>query len=295
MGLKNSNTKWVLFLSCSEANPEERHIQDLAFGLLCLESAGINSNDIFIYIDGQNRNIIQQYISMGSNHQYQILPTSDFFDLKSQNTHENMVLFISGHGSLQGIDSNPQITPHRLLSEIKSTPNLNKVIIYLGQCYAGVFNYIGAGRGQTRDSNTDVIIIGATNLNESISSQTTENFLNSPKPWHANLFLLNIFKWIATPIDVDGDGEITIMDSYKYAGVLSNVMNKRVKIQSFVKSVNLHSEWANAKQNHETLNTVESQLDLKSAEERYVDVLNINYVHQECWILNAIPAQKLKL
>jgi hypothetical protein len=295
MGLKNSNTKWVLFLSCSENNPEERHIQDLAFGLLCLESAGINSNNIFIYIDGQNRNIIQQHISMGSAHQYQILPTSEFFNLKSQNTHENMMLFISGHGDLNGIDSTPPITPHRLLSEIKSTPNLNKAIIYLGQCYAGIFNYIGAGRGQTRDSNTDVIIIGATNLNESISSYTTENFLNNPKPWAANLFLLNIFKWIATPIDVDGDGEITIMDSYKYAGVQSNVMNRRVKIQSFVSSVNLHTEWTSAKQNHDNLNTVQSQLDLQSVTERYFDVLNINYVHQECWILNAIPAQKLKL
>lgn len=58
MGLMQDATKWVLFLASPE-EPEERHVLDLAFGLHCLESAGVSSENIEIYIDGDNRqNII---------------------------------------------------------------------------------------------------------------------------------------------------------------------------------------------------------------------------------------------
>lgn len=296
MGLIKENTKWVLFLSCSQADPEHRHIIDIAYGIFCLENAGVAPENIFIYIDGQDRDTINQLISISTSFQYQIETCEAFFH-NENNKYDNMVMFVTGHGSINGIDHQPPITPYHLLDSIKSTPNLSKSIVYLGQCYAGIFNYIGAGRahGKTDQKPADVIFIGATNLHESLSTSTTENFPNGEITWVANLFLLHVFKWISTPLDVDGDGKKTIIDSYKYAGVSSNTMNKGIKIRSFVNSMKLHSQWVAAQGFHEASPSAQSELSLKAISEQYIGELTVNYTHQECWILNAIPAQFLEI
>ncbi len=292
MGLIKSNTKWVLFLS---ANPdsEHRHILDLAFGLHCLESAGIGQGDIFIYIDGNDRNFVAQWMANGSKNSYVIKQSSDFFTDQANNTHENMVMFVTGHGSIYGIDAQKPITPHALLKGIKNTPGLKHAILYLGQCYAGVFNYIGAGKkvSATGIVEPDLIIMGATNLHESLSSPTQEVLANGPMTWAANLFLLHMFKWLSNPMDVDGDGKITVMDSYKYAGAMSNLANKTMKIQTFVRSVELHDKWNVAKETHANNPTPHSQLLYDALTAQYENLLDVRYIHQECWILNAIPAQ----
>ncbi|WP_238483045.1 hypothetical protein, partial [Rahnella perminowiae] len=292
-----TNTKWVLFLASDAPDPEDRHVRDLLFGIHCLESSGINPADIYIYIDGQNMGMINQWISTGTNNQYNVLTVNDFFASSAQNTYENMVLFVTGHGSMNGISSPQPITPFMLLQCIKSTPNLKQAVVYLGQCYAGTFNYIGAGRGQTYHGTKgpDVIFIGATNLHESLSSSTTEALLAGNASWIANLFLLHVFKWFFNPIDVDGDGQLTIMDSYKYAGVSSNSMNKTIKIQSFVNSIGLHAQWTTAKSAHSAAPSPQTQLVLDAVQAQYVTELTINYTHQECWILNAIPAQSISI
>jgi hypothetical protein len=181
MSLIKSKTKWVLFLSASTI-PEDRHIMDLAFGVQSLETAGINPTDIYIYIDGQDRGLISQLISTGTARTYAIKESKDFFLDQTKNTYENIVIFITGHGSIDGIDAPQPITPYALLRSIKSTPSLKNAIVYLGQCHAGIFNYIGAGRrvGQAGAAEPDVILIGATNLHESLSSSTQENLVNGP-------------------------------------------------------------------------------------------------------------------
>lgn len=296
MGLISDKTKWILFLP-SQNDPDERHISDLAFGVYCLEGKGINPNNIEIYIDGNNKNNIHRLISVGTNQQYTIKDTSAFFSDCDQNQHENMVMFITGHGSMNGLDSNPLITPYQLLNRIKTTPNLNQSIVYMGQCYAGVFNYLAAGRQRTSTGNRDpqVIFMGATNLHESISSSTTENFYGNEYTWVANLFLLNTFRWISNPVDIDGDGRNTIIDSYKFAGTSSNQMNMSIKIQSFVDSVFLHSQWNSAKEEYEADNQNQAKLlKFRACEQQYLSALNLNFVHQECWILNSVPAQEIE-
>lgn len=296
MGLLAENTKWVLFLA-SKHEPEDRHISDLAFGIYCLENRGINPADIFIYIDGNNRGNIQKLISVGTNYQYNVKKSSDFFSDCDNNTHDNIVIFITGHGSIHGLDALPPIPPYRLLNRIKTTPNLDRAIVYMGQCYAGIFNYLAAGRKRRSEERVDpdVIFMGATNLHESISSSTTENINGNNYTWVANLFLLNIFKWISTPFDVDGDGKNTVIDSYKYAGTSSNVMNMSVKMNSFVQSVMLHSQWSAAKKDHELdVQDKTKLLIYKACEQQYLSALNINFVHQECWILNSVPAQRVE-
>lgn len=295
MSLIKSSTKWVLFLS-SSVDSEHRHIMDLAFGLQCLESAGIDRKDIHIYIDGRDRILINQLISSGTNNNYTVMESKDFFHDQTNNKHDNLVIFVTGHGSIRGIDAPHPITPYALLRSIKQTPHLKSAVAYLGQCHAGIFNYIGAGRkvGQNGVAEPEVILIGATNLHESLSSSTSETLVSGPTPWVANLFLLSVFKWISSPIDVDGDGKLTVIDSYKYAGVSSNIINKSIKINSFVRSLDLHDKWMAARAAHQASPSVQSQLALRALQTQYESELEVRYTHQECWILNSIPAQSIE-
>ncbi|WP_218918491.1 hypothetical protein [Pseudomonas alkylphenolica] len=264
---------------------------DLAFGLMCIEQAGVDPKDIFIYVDGKDRVLVSQLLALGTANSYKIGSSSDFFADISGNGYENLVLFVTGHGSIEGIDAAVPITPYALLKAIKSSPELKSAIAYLGQCHAGIFNYIGAGRSGRNPSDPDVILIGATNLHESLSSSTTEDFLGQQITWVANLFLLSVFKWLTAGVDVDGDGKLTVIDSYKYAGVTSNSVNKNIKIGSFVRSIDLHQRWKDAQSDHSTNPSPAKKLALQALEEQYVSELGVRYTHQECWILNSIPAQ----
>ncbi|PPU14656.1 hypothetical protein XacyCFBP2565_12220 [Xanthomonas arboricola pv. corylina] len=293
MGLLTERTNWVLLLA-SNGEPEDRHIRDLAFGVFCLEISRISPSDISIYIDGSNRSLISQIFSSGTGNNYLIKKSADFFVDLGKNTHTNMVLFVTGHGSIEGLDAPSPITPSPLLQAIRSAPGLSKAVLYLGQCVAGIFNYVGAGTKVAKEPGADVIIIGATNLHSSISAPTTENIHSGPTPWVANLFLLHVFKWISAPMDVDGDGAMTVMDSYKYAGVMSNNANKDIKVVSFVTSMDLHQKWLNAKATFAANPTLANSLAYQAATDLHQSNLDVRYTHQECWILNAIPAQKLE-
>ncbi|NWO10040.1 hypothetical protein HLV40_06480 [Chromohalobacter salexigens] len=298
MRLREEKTKWVLFLS-SSGEPEDRHVMDLAFGLHSLISSGIKVSDIEIYVDGTDRGLVRQLLSNATNQGFALKESKEFFCEQENNSHENIVMFVTGHGSIHGIDASSPIKPHSLLQCIKNAPSVKQAVVYLGQCYAGVFNYIGAGRGKGGGSrsevDTNVVLIGATNLHESLSSSTQETLATGPLNWVANLFLLHVFKWISCPFDVDGDGLTTVMDSYKYAGVMSNGANKGIKINSFVRSIDLHQAWIAANKEYETYKTLNNKLKLQAAQAQYEEELSVRYTHQECWILNAIPAQSIEV
>lgn len=295
MSLIGGNTRWVLFLS-SHADAEPRHIQDLAFGVMCLEQAGVSIKDIDIYVDGSDRVSIDNFIKSGTTSPITVKQSKDFFTDQAKNTHENLVMFVTGHGGLGGLDADPPITPHGLLNSIKSSPNLKQAVVYLGQCYAGIFNYIGAGSKSLANgmSDPDVIFIGATNLHESLSHSTSETLVTGPQNWPANLFLLFAFKWFLNPVDVDGDGKHTIIDSYKFAGAISNMANKQIKAQAFPQTHDLQKKWVTAKDAHDHSASPTTQANLDAAFTLYKKHLEIMYVHQECWILNAIPSQRLE-
>lgn len=295
MGLINNNTQWALLLSAS-SEPEPRHILDLVFGLHCLEAAGVQPDDIKIYVDGSDRTAITQWFSLATRNVYGVQPAGQFFLDLTVNRHENLVLFVTGHGSIDGIDGQPPIKPHTLITCLKQAPQLQRAVVYLGQCYAGIFNYTGAVRRLAANdvAGVDIILLGATSLHESISSSTKEKFLNGPVNWLANLFLLHVFKWISSPFDVDGDGYCTVIDSYKYAGVHSNTSNKSVKATAFLKCMDLHPRWAVADQAHRANPSNQTLLTLQGLQANYYAQLSVHAVHQECWILNAIPAQSLE-
>lgn len=295
MSLIGGNTKWVLFLS-AQKEPEIRHVADLAFGVLCLEKAGVSISDIAIYIDGSDRTSIENFLKSGTASQFNLKESKDFFVDQANNTHENVVMFVTGHGGPLGIDAATPVTPHALLNCLKSSPELKHAVVYLGQCYAGIFNYIGAGSKKKDDGEPDpeIIFLGATNLHESLSLHTTEDFLSGPVSWHANIFLLFSFKWLSSPVDIDGDGKFTIMDSYKYAGVCSNGANKNMKTNALIDSSDLQAKFVAAKQAFEANQSPTTELALQAAHTNYSMRASLLYVHQECWILNAIPSQRLE-
>lgn len=296
MSFIGENTTWALLLS-SNGNPESRHVQDIAFGLFCLENAGIDPSHIRIYIDGSGRHSIEQFVSSGSHNHHNVYNSNDFFADLAKNTNDNLVVFVTGHGTPYGIDGQAPISPHRMITEIKSSPNLKRAVVYLGQCYAGVFNYIGAGNRLTPGSaGADVVLIGATNLYESISVPTTENLPSGQAQWVANFFLLYVFKWISAPIDIDGDGISTIIDSFKFAGAASNMQNKKLKIDSFRRSMDLHARLLQAREDvTQHPGDATKILTVTALETQVIEELSVRYTHQEPWILNAIPAQSWQI
>lgn len=297
MPLIKKKTKWVLFLGAPN-QPEERFVLDLAFGIMCLETAGVSPADIALYIDGPDRAAILQWISLGTKNAYTVKATADFFTDQACDAYENLMMFVTGHGGFDGISAAPVVTPSALIASLKKSPKLKNAVVYLGQCYAGIFNYMAVARSTKKsDDEIDphVIVVGATNLYESISSSTTETLLNGPMTWLANLFLLYVFKWISQPTDVDGDGQCTVMDSYKFAGVQSNMSNKAVKAQAFRHCIMHHRTLEAAEAQYKQGPNLQTLLALKSAEALYFRAADFHAINQECWILNSIPAQSLKI
>lgn len=297
MQFDKKNTKWILFLG-SSSEPENRHIFDIAYGLMCLEASGVDENGIEIYIDGSNRGNIDKLVHTGSSNKFVIKKTEDFFADKDKNTHENVVIFVSGHGSHFGIDASITVTPHKLLRRIKETPNLKHAVAFLGQCYAGTFNYTSAGRGSNGD--VEVIFIGATSLHPSLSIRTTEQLKNGQDlPWIANVFLLFVFKWFQNPVDIDGDGKNTVMDCYKYAGCMANNLNKAGRRSTFEQSLTARGKYMQAAAATQTARAAADpllgmkELQEAAAEQQYNQSFDLYHIHQECWILNSVPAQRI--
>lgn len=296
MSLRSQNTSWVMFLPATKPNDLHRHVMDLVYGVYCLEQAGIRPQDIHIYIDSCGQNVDNSFLD-ASTYPYKSKPTAQFFTDLQQNAAENLVMFVTGHGGLFGLDAHPTITPSQLISSLKATPTLQTAVLYLGQCFAGTFNYVNAGK--EKGENLEIILAGATNLQQSLSMSTSQQFLTQRLPWLANVFLLNVFNWFLRPRDIDGDGTLTIMDSYKFAGIAANHMNKNGKNGGFVEIMDMLHEYREAraladKDTGDSKQNMKNQVESEAKYKQCIDQLGLHHTHQECWILNSRPAQKLE-
>ena len=285
MSLLSDNTLWIFLLAASK-EPEIRHIYDIANGIACIERKNISPNNIKILIDGTNKTIIE-HLNLFSKSKYTINKSKDLKTIVEETEKENIVLLVSGHGNIEkGIDSPNQIKPYDLLESIRCNNKTKNIIVYLGQCYAGIFNYVNV----TEKPNT--IIIGATNLYPSIS------FYKQEIGWQANLFLYNLFRWINNPIDIDGDGKYTVMDSFKFVGAETNNYCYQYKGQCFEEALKLikTKEEISKAMLYITNETDRNNLilALKTIQKELLQKQFIHYNIQEPWILNAIPAQKIE-
>lgn len=286
--LLSEQTIWI-FLLASSTCAESRHIYDVANGVRCLENRGISPNNIYLIIDGDKKTI-SEHLKIFTCTMYDIKSSNNLENIIKNSTHKNIVLFVAGHGNLeQGIIASPGIKPYNLVNIFKYNENISNVVIYLSQCYAGIFNYI-----DVTQKKPTIILVGATNLYPSISSKIKNN------GWQANLFLYNLFGWIENPIDIDGDGRYTVMDSYKYAGAITN------QYCSASKGISLENTLGLLKNKKEVLTQIGSMViagnnlevmslmrELEAIEINLRKCQEIHYNSQEPWILNAIPAQRL--
>lgn len=286
-----NNTAWIFIAA---GNSEARHIWDILWGVTVLKIKGIKDSQIFIFSDfaHMNKNLetfaITQNIFHAKYLKSEVQKIIDF---------DHLVMVVTGHGNHHGLPvSGSKLTPSDLVEAIRSCQNLKSGTLILGQCYAGVFNYLPASK------EPEIVIMGATNLHSSLSSTINLNFpIHSPNSsyilnsWLANIFLFYIFEWFLNPIDIDGDGKYTLADLYKYAGVQSNQHLLSLK----TKLAMTYDKWCiDAKkkiEDHESKAAVLTEIELKSIHEQLNNNLTNLYLHQEPWLLHANLARAINI
>lgn len=291
--LKTQSTSWVFLLAAAKDN-QHRHLMDLAWGLKNLIKAGIKKDDIHIYIDvpAAIQGSVKNYLSI-LHYQFTTKNLDDFFTNNTTKLYDNSVFFILGHGSSNGLDSFTTITPYKLINKIKNTPNLKNAVLYLGQCYAGIFNYLEVGKNKDDEKAVALTIIGATELHNSISYRLNDHLYQGmvQNGWIANLFIYNLFKWIANPLDIDGDGLFSILDSYKYIEIETNLFLKKISSGNLFQFVEAHSQLSLLQQQLLSTNDVQEKNNLTLKIAYFDSIINekleIFTIKQESWLLNA--------
>ncbi len=294
MKLIDSETTWF-FVSGSD---EERFLDDIAFGIQCLLYRGVSLENIFLFVDNPGN-----------------INLSDFYPFPEEVTVEttdkirsritaidcsNLAIVVTGHGCEYGIAASSNISPYKLLEIIKSNTNLKYALVVLGQCFAGTFNFLEA-RSKDRATgeviSPEICIVGATDLTFSISvtvsiaDQEIVKEFDCPKEWLANLFLFFFMYHIALPIDIDGDDKLTVIDTYKIAGILTNSRLRDMKQKAFI---SLQETLLTSTLSQLTEGEIAKRLAEK-AKQDLANTLNIILTNQNFWILNANLSRKLEL
>ena len=216
------NSVWFLIASSNEP----RHIFDLIYAYKILINIGIAKNKIYlfsdVFYDSNNSfsNIFDHTIS-------NINDLENICSMLKLKFQQNLFVAVSGHGSEFGFSSFKSLAFIHLLKQSEA----KYCCCIFTQCYAGIFHYIDTQRKKQDENCTEFVVLGSTNLNMSISVPSNNLELFTPinsDPWSANIFFINIFNWLFVTkykfsnADIDGDNYASILDCYRYAGVLSN-------------------------------------------------------------------------
>ncbi|MBI2521546.1 MAG: hypothetical protein HYV97_14105 [Bdellovibrio sp.] len=208
---------------------------------------------------------------------------------------EQVFVIVTGHGSISGIDTkHGHISPDALGRAVRGINGIKGGFIAFGQCFAGVFNFIEAS------SAPPLVYIGATNLNPSLSrtiqlSQPINTVAGAPfvDSWMANVFLLYLFEWIKSPLDVDGDGSCTIMDLFKYAGTRSNDLLRKIKSELFFEIDAQKAQQLSFLVKTHGNSDPAIQVHIASQQRGINDLLESLHLHQEPWLLNSNFARQI--
>lgn len=271
------NSKFI-FIATSSHYLEDRFMFDINHGIGILKRLGVSSNDIIIITDAPKDTLVAKCTNISDIVFYM---SSSLQNVVESAKCENLFIISCCHGSMDGIDSVTPIKPFTLNQSIKNNKYTKNVIVFLGQCYAGIFNFI-----DVRDENKNIVYIGATNIDTSLS------FMMNGYDWVANISVLAFFQWIEKPLDIDGDGKYSISDLYKYVSYFTNSVTKEIeKIQNY------HLVDASVKMKLEKEQAKLSGKELISEITKDAAEILRNYIvpHQNTWILNAIAASNMKL
>lgn len=292
--LIKEKTCW-LFLTCST---EKRHVEDMVLGIDCLRSIGIADKDIYLFSDQPEKHVLLSLYSFTKN----IFELSDFRQITPAiSGYDHVILVIGGHGSQEGLDgANFKMAPQELIETLRQIKGISAGIVVAGQCYAGLFNYLSVG-----DTEPQFVVLGATNLNPSLSDTaelapaiSSVGGKNDLKSWSANIFLLNFFLWMKSPVDVDGDNKTSLLDAYKYAGVKANErlrsskaelhygveVLKSQQMERLIHGPKLTQGTASAE---DSLRYIKHMMDVNAAQLQISEQLDMLYLSQEPWILHS--------
>lgn len=293
MNLLSSEVHW-LFLTGSN---EERFLNDICFGIQSLFSKGVSSEKIKIIADINTPLIAGLIVPFDLPDDIELFETASFDSLVSELNSKYLVIIVTGHGSSSGIAlHNGNISPNSLISILRKSKFLEKTLVVLGQCFAGIFNYLEAKKLDNITGNSvlpEICFLGATNLDYSISSPVdiskgihTKDFECNQR-WIANIFLFYFFQYIVNPLDIDGDNRFTVTDAYKYAGIQSNSHLKETRAMNFLYAIKTI-----------TSEVIESSKIEEWKKQSIIDLENFfttALTNQNPWILNAHFSRTLEI
>lgn len=272
--MKISEGSKFIFIATSHDHIEDRFLYDINYGIGILKSRGVTDKNITVITDLVIGTWVEKYNNMAT---VKFRESAELNYVIENSECDNLFIVSSCHGSMEGIDSKTPIKPFYLNQAIKKNKYAKNILVFLGQCYAGIFNFM-----DVRDDEKNIVYIGATDINTSLSSM-----LNGCG-WVANISVMALFKWLENPRDVDGDGIFSITDLYKFVSCFTNnVTNQIEKMQTsrlIDASVSLRLEKMRLSGQG---NTYMSQIVEEAIE---TTIKKYNVPHQNTWMLNAIAA-----
>ena len=270
-----TNTKF-LFIITSSDKIEDRFLYDAEKCIHTIHGKGVQLNDILIATDSDNSMILAKCPSMrGATFitSQQLLHTINTLEC------DNLIILTDCHRSINGIDAKSQLKPQPFTEAIKSNPFVKNVVVFFGQCYAGIYNWV-----DVRQDEKNIIYLGATGFDSSLSYGV------AGIPWSANISLIAFFKWLLDPKDIDGDGSFTVMDLFKYIAIFTNNVTNDIEKQQTADLVDAKVELKLAMKEKGRSTDAMTKLEKEA-----IEALE-NYIvpHQDPWLLNAFSAQQVQ-
>lgn len=297
-------TTWIFFSS----HTEPRHLYDIVLGVDSLRKINVGDQQIYIFTDNEMVELELAPYSIKKN----IYNHDEFEKILIGIDTENIFAVITGHGTESGLPINnglKNLTPYKFFEILRSAGNVKNIISVMCQCYGGIFNYVDAY------NDPKMVVLGATNLNLSMSipisiGESIEGihleededgeikqvgrYLSS---WSVNIFLFYLFEWIRKHVDVDGDGKMTVIDMFKYAGSKSSNELRKCKSEVVNEVKILESEQLSSLVQMGNSETPDDQikvfLQIRAQQTNLNNKLQILYNHQEPWILNSNHARAI--
>lgn len=150
---------------------------------------------------------------------------------------ENLIIVSSCHGSMKGFDSKTKIQPFPFATALNNNPKANNILVMFGQCFSGIFNY-----SPIDCSKKNIVFMGASGMNESVSASGVPLIMGKPISWLANIAIWSFFDWLSAPTDVDGDAKTTVMDLYKQMSSLVLRANDFLEHHSYAEWIKKRGE-----------------------------------------------------
>lgn len=282
---------WV-FVACSQ---EPRHLYDIVFAVSVLRRRGVPDERVLVFVDHARP---EPYFEP-----YRIRNVFPFAELSrklaSAPASSCAIVVIGGHGAELGLVPKNAPEPFKaaaLFAAIARVPQVAVGVVLLTQCFGGIFHYTKA------DGHPALVVMGGANLNLSLSMNIQ---LRAPLPlatgapglssWAANVFAYDFFSWIEEQHDIDGDGALTVMDAFKYAGAKSNIRVRESKVHGFLAVQDQTQVFRQALDTYKLAKAsraVEAELLVKrmvveAAYTKLQERIEFLYSSQEPWILNA--------